>query len=86
VGAAAVIHAEMWPTLVPFADEPGTCRDEQQVRAVVRRWRELDRAGHLGNLLAAAPDNDAVTHEEGWVLGAATAERPGGQQRARAFV
>jgi hypothetical protein len=37
---------------------------------VVRHWRELDRAGHLGNVFAAAPDNEAVQHEEGWVLGA----------------
>jgi precorrin-8X/cobalt-precorrin-8 methylmutase len=69
-GSPAVLHAEIWPTIVPFADEPGSCRDEQQVRAVVRHWRELDRAGHLGNLFAAAPDNEAVQHEEGWVLGA----------------
>jgi hypothetical protein len=37
---------------------------------VVRHWRELDRAGRLASLFAAAPDNDAVQHEEGWVLGA----------------
>ena len=69
-GSPAVVHAEIWPTIVPFADEPGSCRDEQQVRAVVRHWREQDRAGHLANLFAAAPDNGPVLREEGWVLGA----------------
>jgi hypothetical protein len=71
-GSPAVVHAEIWPTIVPFADEPGICRDEQQVRAVVRHWRGQDRAGHLANLFAAAPDNDAVLREEGWVLGASS--------------
>lgn len=69
-GSPAVVHAEIWPTIVPFNSEPGAYRDEKQVRAVVRHWRELDRVGHLGNLFAAAPDNEAVQHEEGWVLGA----------------
>ncbi|MGB0094955.1 MAG: hypothetical protein WBP81_20775 [Solirubrobacteraceae bacterium] len=68
-GSPAVVHAEIWPTIVPFADEPGSCRDEQQVRAVVRHWRGQDRVGHLANLFAAAPANDAVLREEGWVLG-----------------
>jgi hypothetical protein len=68
-GAPAVIHAEIWPTIVPFDDEPGSCRDEQQVRAVVREWQRQDQAGALGALFAAAPDNDAVLRKEGWVLG-----------------
>jgi precorrin-8X/cobalt-precorrin-8 methylmutase len=68
-GAAAIVHAEIWPSIVPFAHERGTCRDEQQVRAVVQHWRQLDRTHELTELFAAAPDNDSVRREEGWVLG-----------------
>lgn len=69
VGVPAVIHAEIWPSIVSFAEEAGSCPDEQQVRAVVRLWRDLDQADRLGELFAAAPDNSAVRREEGWVLG-----------------
>lgn len=68
VGAAAIVHAEIWPSIVPFGEEAGSCRDERQVRAVVRKWRELDRRDRLAEWFAA-PDTDAARHEEGWVLG-----------------
>lgn len=73
-GSPAVLHAEIWPTIVPFDDEPGVYRDEKQVRAVVRHWRGLDRACRLANLFAAAPAHGAVQGEEGWVLGAPAPE------------
>ena len=69
-GSPAVLHAEIWPTIVPFDGEPGTCRDEQQVRAVVRHWHELERAALLADLFAAAPVDGVARCEEGWVLGA----------------
>ncbi len=69
VGSPAVVHAEIWPSIVPFAHEMGSCPDEQQVRAVVQHWRRLDRVDQLAGLFAAAPDNISVRHEEGWVLG-----------------
>jgi precorrin-8X/cobalt-precorrin-8 methylmutase len=69
VGAPAVVHAEIWPSIVPFAHEVGSCRDEQQVRAVVQHWRRLDRTGDLVDLFAAAPDGSLIRGEEGWVLG-----------------
>jgi len=68
-GAAAIVHAEIWPSIVPFAHQRGTCRDEQQVRAVVDHWRLLDHEDELTKLFASAPDDDAVRREEGWVLG-----------------
>lgn len=46
-GSRAVAHAEIWPSIVPFAHEAGSCADERQVRAVARAWRELDRRDHL---------------------------------------
>lgn len=75
-GSPAVVHAEIWPTIVPFDDEAGAFRDEKQVRAVVRYWRELDRARRLANLFAAAPAHGVVQGEEDWVLGAPAPWRP----------
>lgn len=69
VGSPAVVHAEIWPTIVPFEDEAGSCSDEQQVRAVVRHWRELDQKDYLAALFAEAPDDTRVRREEGWTLG-----------------
>lgn len=70
-GSPAIIHAEIWPSIVPFGHEHGSCRDEQQVRAVVHHWRGLDRGGRLGELFAA-PENRSVRREEGWILGVPT--------------
>jgi precorrin-8X/cobalt-precorrin-8 methylmutase len=67
-GEPAIIHAEIWPTIVPFSHQDGSCRDEQQVRAIVERWRELDREHRLGGWFAT-PNDPRVKHEEGWVLG-----------------
>ena len=78
-GLPAVLHAEIWPSLVAFGGELGTCRDEQQVRAVVRHWRELDRGARLVDLFAAAPADGVARREEGWVLGAPA---PGARARA----
>jgi len=69
VGRAAVVHAEIWPSIVPFGHEVGSCPDEQQVRAMVERWRQLDGEDRLAEWFAAAPDDDRVRGEEGWVLG-----------------
>jgi hypothetical protein len=68
VGVPAVIHAEIWPSIVPFGHQEGSCKDEQQVRAVVECWRELDRENQLGTWFTT-PDEDRVRCEEGWVLG-----------------
>jgi hypothetical protein len=69
VGLPAVVHAEIWPSIVPFAHEAGACADEQQVRAVVECWRQIDREDRMVDWFAAAPDDRAVRCEEGWVLG-----------------
>lgn len=66
-----VIHAEIWPSAAPFDHESGACPDEQQVRAVVRYWRDLDRSGQLKLLFEGAPADETVRREEGWILGVA---------------
>jgi hypothetical protein len=80
VGGPAVVHAEIWPSIVASADEAGSCADERQVRAVVREWRELDRADKLAAWFAAPDKIEAARTEEGWVLGVA---RPGAGQTFR---
>lgn len=70
-GSPSVVHAEIWPSIVPFADEPGSCADERQVRAVVRAWRDLDCRDRFATLFSAPPDTKTVRTEEGWVLGVA---------------
>ncbi|MDQ2807152.1 MAG: hypothetical protein M3Z04_09625 [Chloroflexota bacterium] len=72
----AVIHAEIWPGIVPDALDPTMpIRDQAQVRAVVRWLAARDMAGTLGDLFAPPPDlspdlRAACLAEEGWLLGA----------------
>jgi precorrin-8X/cobalt-precorrin-8 methylmutase len=68
-GNPLIVHAEIWPSAAPFSHESGTCPDGQQVRAVVRYWRHLDRSGQLRLLFESAPDAETVRQEEGWILG-----------------
>jgi precorrin-8X/cobalt-precorrin-8 methylmutase len=72
VGVPAVVHAEIWPSIVPFGQEAGICTDEKQVRAVVECWRKLDGEERLAGWFAGAPDEGRVRREEGWVLGVGT--------------
>jgi precorrin-8X/cobalt-precorrin-8 methylmutase len=88
-GVPVVVHAEIWPSIMPFAHEVGSCPDEQQVRAVVNHLRQLDQVNQLVDLFAAAPDNSAVRREEGWVLGlpspGTTVAPAASERRDRAF-
>jgi hypothetical protein len=68
-GSAAVVLAEIWPSIVPFAQEPGSCNDEKQVRAVVNHWRNLDRDNHLAASFEAPAEDEKARNEEGWILG-----------------
>lgn len=70
VGTAGVVHVEVWPSAVPFDHEPGSCRDQRQVRAVVRSWQDQDRCRTLAEMFAAVPPDGDVRREEGWILGA----------------
>jgi hypothetical protein len=65
-GSPAVVHAEVWPSLLRIRVAPGDVRDRAQVSQLARRLRDIDRAGGLADLLAA-PSSAAL--EEGWILG-----------------
>ncbi len=69
VGSRAVVHAEIWPSIVRFAHEIGSCNDEKQVRAVVQHWRDLDRRDQLAVWFEAPSADEQAQQEEGWILG-----------------
>ena len=65
-GEPAVIHAEIWPSLIDVATIEGQVKDETQVICLAQEFRNRDRARTLRNLFAAAGSGTAV--EEGWIL------------------
>lgn len=84
-GGAFVLLAEIWPGIVRRhvatagraaggRGQPGTIKDEAQVRTVVHWLRSADRSGGLERLLGAparlppAACHDVLA-EEGWILG-----------------
>ncbi|HMN98826.1 MAG TPA: hypothetical protein PKD59_05385 [Miltoncostaeaceae bacterium] len=67
----AVLHAEIWPGIIPV---PATApiRDRAQVRLMCDRMAAEDVAGTLGAWFAPALDPQAAADavaEEGWILG-----------------
>jgi hypothetical protein len=74
--APAIVHAEIWPGIVPGPLDPAIpIRDEAQVCAVAGWLAAQDAAGTLGALFApprglAAADLTVCQAEEGWLLGA----------------
>jgi precorrin-8X/cobalt-precorrin-8 methylmutase len=67
-GKAAIIHAEIWPSLVDVPAVDGQVRDQTQVSHLATRFRDEDRRGTLAGLFAAA-GSSAHVREEGWILG-----------------
>jgi hypothetical protein len=72
---AAIVAAEVYPSLVKTVVPPGEVKDQAQVRATAEHFARLDEAGKLGAAFGpskTAPADlvvDAET-EEGWILGA----------------
>jgi hypothetical protein len=63
VSASQVVHAEIWPGIVPLEDRHPV-RDAAQVATLVAHWQREDAAGRLAPLLEREAD------DEGWILGA----------------
>ena len=75
---AAVIMAEIYPSLVPAPRRAGEVKDSAQVRHLAAHFAALDARGELATLLAGDPalsksERAQVEREEGWVLGVAGA-------------
>lgn len=66
-GRGAVIHAEVWPSLIDVPVVTGQVRDQTQVMCLARELRNRDRAGTLTAVFTAAPRR--AGSEEGWILG-----------------
>jgi hypothetical protein len=67
---ARIVLAEIYPSLFHQRDRASAeVHDKLQVEATVRGFAALDAAGELAALFAAPPDDPAILHEEGWVLG-----------------
>lgn len=69
-----IVHAECWPTLFPTAAVPFAFKDARQVMAVRDALDMADREGRLIDMLGppsslTAAELEAVTTEEGWILG-----------------
>jgi hypothetical protein len=69
-----ILLAEVYPSIVPAAPEPGQVKDARQVRSVAEHFAALDRGGALAPLFAGAPGLNAaerrrVAREEAWILG-----------------
>ena len=65
---AAIIHAEIWPSLLPLVRVDGQVRDETQVTSLAHELRTRDQEDRLVELFAAAGPR---SEEEGWILGVA---------------
>lgn len=73
-GRARIIHAEVYPSLVPVKPEPGQVKDEVQVIALARWLAERDAMDELRPYFEApsrrsAEERAKILHEEGWILG-----------------
>jgi len=74
---AALIFAEIYPSLIDPAVAKATAKreikDAAQVRLLARALRNLSQSGALNPLLTAVPEGTA-RDEEGWILGAGHAQ------------
>jgi precorrin-8X/cobalt-precorrin-8 methylmutase len=69
-----IVHAEVWPRIIPDDGDPAMVLDARQVSALARHFADLDSHGKLAPLFDRPPDlTDAeietICREECWVLG-----------------
>ncbi|MGH7859963.1 MAG: hypothetical protein ACREQY_21765, partial [Candidatus Binatia bacterium] len=72
-GTPAIIHAEIYPSIVQADVRTGEVRDAAQVRTVAEKFADDDAAGRLAELFRGPNidlhERDPVIREEGWILG-----------------
>ena len=71
-----IVHAEVYPSLVPLPDDASLVKDARQVIAAAHHFADLDAHGVLAPAFAgpadAAPDTHRrIEREEAWILGLA---------------
>ncbi|MGB3801981.1 MAG: hypothetical protein WA952_19330 [Lewinella sp.] len=70
----AIVHTEIYPSLLTVPRRKGQILDQEQVRAYVKWWQEHQREGTLMTLLERPWGEDPKIHKrvvnhEGWVVG-----------------
>jgi precorrin-8X/cobalt-precorrin-8 methylmutase len=65
-----IVHAEIWPGVVPLDNTLHSIRDAAQVWTLARAFSRLDHRGELGQLFRLPNPDPVVCDEEGWILGA----------------
>ncbi len=68
-GDARIVLAEVYPSMFHVRRQGAEVHDRLQVIATARAFARLDADGKLAQRFAAPPEDPAVLHEEGWVLG-----------------
>ncbi len=74
LGDARIVVSEIYPALVGTQVGANEIKDEAQVRTMAEWFAERDVSGKLGALFATEAkltdaEHNAVTQEEGWILG-----------------
>jgi len=69
-----IVHAEIYPSLLPIEPAAGEVKDAVQVRTMAAHFAALDDAGELSTLFAgpaylSPEDRATIEREEGWTLG-----------------
>jgi hypothetical protein len=69
-----VVHAEVWPSLLPVMLSSRTVKDKAQVCALPRWFSDTDARGELERWFGGPTDlteaeRQHVINEEGWILG-----------------
>lgn len=69
-----IVHAEIYPSLLPIQPTAGEVKDAVQVGTMAAHFAALDDAGELSTLFAGPAhltpeDRERVEIEEGWTLG-----------------
>jgi hypothetical protein len=69
-----IVHAEIYPSLLPTRPAPGEVKDAVQVRTMAVHFAALDDVGELSTLFAGPAylppeDRETIEREEGWTLG-----------------
>ena len=69
-----IVHAEIYPSLLPNLPTEGAVKDAVQVRTTAAHFAALDDAGELSSLFAGptwltTDERERVESQEGWTLG-----------------
>lgn len=75
-----IVHAEIYPSLLPIQPAAGEVKDAVQVRTIAVHFAALDDAGELSALFAGPAyltqeDRETIEREEGWTLGVLSGQR-----------